>query len=208
MRIAELSSATGISSASLKYYIRAGLLPAGTPVSRTESSYTGSHVGRANLIRSLLELAGLSVARIKAVVAVLDSPPEARSGLMCAARAAATPSVIGTVIPEWSERATRAVERWGWRIDPSDPLIAVLGSQLRSLAAAGIDFGGDPTLDRWAAAAESIAAVDLGALPQDPTAALRYRLVATVLTDPLLATLRRLAEQELSIRRSETFDVS
>ncbi|GAA4385515.1 MerR family transcriptional regulator [Tsukamurella soli] len=206
MRIAELAAATGISSPSLKYYMRMGLLPSGTPVTRTESSYDTSHVARANLIRALLDLGGLSVVRIRAAIAVLDARPDARSELLGAARAALTPPTPGPVVPEWTERAARAVERFGWRIDRSDPLVATLGSQLRSLAAAGVDFGGDVTLGRWAAAAESIATVDLDASPRSPAAALRYAIVATSLTDLLLATLRRLAQQELRIRRSEALE--
>lgn len=188
----------------MKYYIRVGLLPSGNPVSRTESSYSDSHVARVHLIRALAELGGLSVARIRAVVAVLDCPTDRRGALLRAAQAALTPPVTGTAAPEWTARAARAIERWGWRIDPTDPLVATLGTQLRSLAAAGIDLGGDRTLDRWAAAADSIACADLDAQPRDPEAALRYAVAARVLTDPLLATLRRLADHDLTVRRSET----
>lgn len=40
MRLSELSTTTGVSVASLKYYLREGLLPPGDVVSRTESSTT------------------------------------------------------------------------------------------------------------------------------------------------------------------------
>lgn len=58
MRIAALSDATGLPVATLKYYLREGLLHPGTATAVNQSAYDDSHIRRARLVRALLELAG------------------------------------------------------------------------------------------------------------------------------------------------------
>lgn len=48
---------------------------------------------------------------------------------------------------------------------------------------------------------EEVAAADLATLPESPADALRQVVVGTMLTDPILLTLRRLALQHESSRR-------
>ena len=56
-------------------------------------------------------------------------------------------------------------------------------------------------IDRWADAAELIAAADLDALPAEHDRAVRQVVVGTNLSDGALLTLRRLAQQHLSAER-------
>ncbi|MFJ3906121.1 MerR family transcriptional regulator [Streptomyces sp. NPDC090025] len=72
MRIGELGRACGVSTATIKYYIREGLLPAGHLTSTNQARYTEDHLHRLRLIRALLELGGLSVAKVRAIASVLD----------------------------------------------------------------------------------------------------------------------------------------
>nr|WP_093804262.1 MerR family transcriptional regulator [Streptomyces sp. Wb2n-11] len=85
MRIAELSRTCGVSTPAIKYYIREGLLPAGRLTSSNQARYTEDHVHRLRLIRAPLELGGLSVAKVRAIVAV----PAGESDLSCHGRGAA-----------------------------------------------------------------------------------------------------------------------
>ena len=55
MRLAELCAATGVPSATVKYYLREGLLPAGEWVSATRAEYGPEHVERLRLIRALVD---------------------------------------------------------------------------------------------------------------------------------------------------------
>ncbi|WP_371820917.1 MerR family transcriptional regulator [Tsukamurella sp. PLM1] len=52
MKLSELSTETGVSTASLKYYLRESLLAPGDPVTRTQSEYGPAHVERVRLIRA------------------------------------------------------------------------------------------------------------------------------------------------------------
>ena len=77
MRISELSERSGATVATLKYYLREGLLPAGESLGPTRADYGDSHLERVRLIRALID-AGVSVAQTKRVVDVLDDPPTSR----------------------------------------------------------------------------------------------------------------------------------
>ena len=72
MKIAALSEVTGVSVPTLKYYLREGLLPPGVATAVNQAEYDDHHVRRVRLIRALLELGGLSVARVAQVVAAVE----------------------------------------------------------------------------------------------------------------------------------------
>jgi len=82
MKMSELSNAAGVSVATVKYYLREGMLPAGSPVTATSSSYDGTHVARLQLIRALVEGAGLSIAQVRRVAQTLDNPPDSWHDLL------------------------------------------------------------------------------------------------------------------------------
>ena len=51
MRISELASRSGVPPATVKYYLREGLLHPGRALSRTQADYDASHVDRVRLVR-------------------------------------------------------------------------------------------------------------------------------------------------------------
>lgn len=201
MRLAELSHETGVASATLKYYLREGLLHAGEIESRTQASYDGTHVARVRLVRALVESGGLSLARAKAVIVALDDPPENRHDLLGVAQRALIEPDAADAGPDWTAFATAAVRGWGWDIEEGDPLLPLLGAQLRAVVDAGVELGDGTVLDQFAEAADRIAAADMSTLPEAPAAAIRQAIVGTVLTDPIVLTLRRLAQQHQSAIR-------
>src|SRR5690242_10733928 len=76
MRISELSRITGLTVPTIKYYIREGLLPAGTAISATQAEYDRAHVDRLRLIRALVEVGRLSITTVSELLATLDAPPD------------------------------------------------------------------------------------------------------------------------------------
>lgn len=200
MRISELSSTTGVPVATIKYYLREGLLPQGHATSRTQATYDDTHVDRIRLIRALTESAGLSLARVRVVVDALTDPPDRRHDLLGIAQEAATPDPVTHASEQWTNAARDFIERRGWQIRPADPLIALLGTQLSAFVDAGTELGDGSALDAWADAAEIIGRADLSTVPPEPADALRQVVLGTVLGDPIIATLRRLAQQDASAR--------
>lgn len=72
MKISELSQQTGIPLPTLKFYLREGLLPAGARSQPNQADYSEAHVRRAELIRALREVAGLSIAKIRTIVEAME----------------------------------------------------------------------------------------------------------------------------------------
>jgi len=73
MRIAELARRGGVGVSTVKYYLSTGLLPPGRVTARNQASYGEDHVYRLDLIRTLTETGGLSVARVRTVLAAVDA---------------------------------------------------------------------------------------------------------------------------------------
>lgn len=198
MLISELSDRTHVPVATLKYYLREGLLHAGTATSRTRASYDTTHVDRVRLIRALLDSGGLTLLRVRRVLETLDGAPVNRHDLLGTAQRAITPPLPDHPDDEWTTVATQFVADNGWRIDEDDPLLQLLGEQLRTLTSADPELNDPDLLSRYAKVAEGLARIDLSTVPDAADAALRRVVVGTVLTDPVILTLRRLAQQALS----------
>ncbi|MFE6968541.1 MerR family transcriptional regulator [Isoptericola sp. NPDC057653] len=207
MRISALADRTGVAVATLKYYLREGLLHPGTPTSRTQAVYDDEHVERVLLVRALIGSAGLSLAAVREVLAVLDDPPGSRHDLLGTTQRAllreetgagdgtgATPAGEDDDDP-WTEQALALVAAQGWFRDPI--LVRRLANQLRAASAAGVACV-DEQLVALAEAADLIATSDLRTVPEDAAGAARQVVVGTLLTDPVILTLRRFAQQHAS----------
>src|SRR4029450_10954785 len=82
MRISELSQASGVPVATIKYYLREGLLHEGQLTSATQAQYDQSHLARLRLVRALLGAGGLSVAAARDVLDRLAQPPASMHDLL------------------------------------------------------------------------------------------------------------------------------
>lgn len=77
----------------------------------------------------------------------------------------------------------------------------MLAAALHALQAARFDTP-DELLDRYAAAAAGLAEEDVAGVPTTSTAeAVRFVVIGTVLLEPVLLALRRLAQENASARR-------
>ena len=61
MRMAELSTTSDVPVATIKYYLREKLLPAGESETANQARYGSTHLDRLRLIRALIDVGGLSV---------------------------------------------------------------------------------------------------------------------------------------------------
>ena len=86
MRMSGLAEATGVPVATLKYYLRAGLLHSGRVTARTQAEYDDSHVQRVRLVRALSEVGGLPLARVGRVLEAIETPDVGRTGVLEAAQ--------------------------------------------------------------------------------------------------------------------------
>lgn len=201
MRLAELCATTGVSSATVKYYLREGLLPPGERVSATQAEYGPAHVERLRLIRALVDGADVSIDGIRRIVAAIEHPPPSQQDYFWVAQQA-----INGAIPEVqvTPETTAAVDRLGWgSCEPAG--LAHLQAALETAARAGFAVSTD-RLVAYGRAMAQVAIADLEALLADPavptpSGAMTHVAVGTVVTDPVLVALRRLAQQQESERR-------
>lgn len=202
MRISELAAAADMSLATVKYYLRIGLLPAGERVSTTESRYGKAQLRRLRLIRALREVVDLPIDRIADVLSAIDEPSETAYqtlGRAMGALAAAEPNPTDSPDPEPYPRAHAAIQKLGLTYDPEFPAVGQLD---RALAAA--DSVGVPVDDeRLAVLGEHLMALaefDLSRMPADPAAAVEYAVLGTALHEPVVLALRRISHQHLAAR--------
>jgi len=206
VRIGELSARSQVSVATIKYYLREGLLPAGTPIAANQATYTEAHLKRLRLIRALIEVGGLSVAQARGVLDAVDAPDLPPHSLLGAAHFAVTrtPSRDTTDAAWQAARAEVAdlVRRRGWQVDPGSPGIDRAADAVRAMRALGQDDLLD-SMDAYASAAETVAAkeLDLIVARRDPVRMVEGVVAGTVLGEVLLAALRLLAQQDASARR-------
>jgi DNA-binding transcriptional MerR regulator len=201
MWISQLSQRTEVPVATIKYYLREGLLPSGRSVGATRSVYDDQHVRRLRLIRALVGSGGLSLAAVRAVLGTLDEEGHGMHNLLGSAHHALTPSA-----PEPTRASRRRVaallDRLGWQVYSDAPTRDVLASALDALDAVGNELP-DDLLESYAAAAEQIGAAEVASLPEggDPSDVLERAVVVTVLGEPVLLALRRLAQEHASAQR-------
>jgi hypothetical protein len=80
-------------------------------------------------------------------------------------------------------------------------VLAALEVAVAGLDAAGFDLP-EGTLDGYARAMATVAEAEIEGIPDDSVeAAVQYVVLGTVLVEPLLLALRRLAQQDASWRR-------
>lgn len=197
MRISELSSRTGVPVATIKYYLREGLLPEGRRTSPTQADYGDAHVRRVRVLRALVD-AGVSIAEARRVVTTLDDPPADPLRLLEAAHSAVTPtaSAVDTTAAE------RLVRGLGWRPGACDPgVLAGVADALVRLEGAGFTVP-DAVMSIYLESIRALARAEIDHVPTESVeAAVEYVVLGSVLVEPLLLALRRVAEQVASAER-------
>lgn len=202
MRISELAAASGVPVHTLKYYLREGLLMPGVATSRTRADYGPEHLARVHLVRALVEHGGVGIAGVHRILEALDSPPPSRHELLGVAHGTLTATEDEGDAPPPDPAVVALVERLGWGVEDCLPLVRPLSEAVSRARAAGVALA-DADLLRYAEAMRAVARVDLDVAARARSAeeAMRTVVLGTVLVDPVLVTLRRLAQEAESATR-------
>ncbi|MFF9336223.1 MerR family transcriptional regulator [Streptomyces albogriseolus] len=217
MRISELSRHSGVSIPTIKYYLRDGLLPAGRPTAANQAEYDEDHVRRLRLIRSLIGVRGLSVSATKDVLAAVDEQqgdmhlllglvlgalPVERSGRPPRRDGAAEPAGAGAAAGDAAGDVAALTAEMGWKTSPNPPAAQVVAETLETMRALGVDYDWR-SLVPYAELADRAARLDLDQLPDagDPLQQAERAVLLTVLLEPALLALRRLAQEHHSALR-------
>jgi DNA-binding transcriptional MerR regulator len=199
MQMSELSERSGVPIATVKYYLREGLLPAGVATSATRATYTEAHVLRLRLIRALAEVGGLRLDQIRAVLAAIDDPDVPLHRALGVALARAGGAVEAD--PQSRRRTNRLIRRWRWRVAADSANRDSLATALSALDSVDHPMS-DDLLDRYASALHDVAEAEVARVPTESReAAVQYAVVGTLLVQPVISAVRRLAQEDVSARR-------
>ncbi|MEU2448486.1 MerR family transcriptional regulator [Streptomyces sp. NPDC012765] len=227
MRLAELSERSGVAIATIKYYLREGLLPPGRRVSATTADYDEGHLRRLRLVRAMIQVGRVPVADVRKVLGHVDDESLGRTIRLGAALWA---------LPREAEPADGRGENGGedggeGEAEDEDEVMAAARTEVdrllrdlgwstarevgelspvhRSLVAAvatlmRLGYPWDAALMApYAQLMHQVAVRDLDFVETHPSEAeqVETAVAATILFRPVLNALHRLAQEEESARR-------
>ena len=201
MRISELARESGTSVATIKYYLREGLLTRGEKVNAREASYGQEHVRRLRLIRAMVEVLGASIEQVRKILRAADDAD--RDPLFAMSEAtAALPTV--NVPAARDSKVRELLARIGFeRIVRSQDANAEAVVERLSAAIDFCEKLGVPMdegqLRVYAGAAFEMAESDFACIPEGE-GAVEFAVLGTVSREPVLLAMRRAAHQEIGHR--------
>ncbi|MBT1183566.1 MerR family transcriptional regulator [Streptomyces sp. CJ_13] len=211
MKISELSRRTGVPVASIKYFLRQELLPAGRATAATLAEYGDEHVQRLRLIKALTALGGLSIAATRNVLAAIDQAHSSEGAL--GAVSYALPVPVAAQSPAGDEEEAEADVTAGaevaellaaldWQAPGTSPHVQGLTAALKELRRLDARYA-PGELAAYARLAESVARLDLerAAGVDDPVALAERAVIVFAICAPVFELLRRLAQEDQVRRR-------
>jgi DNA-binding transcriptional MerR regulator len=198
VKISALVARSGMPLATVKYYLREGLLPPGESTGATQARYTDEHVRRLRVIRALTVTAGLPVQQTKIVLGLIDDPG---SDLFTAlgSAVASLPPYSDDRLPDYP-RARALLERVGQVYDPGYAATAQLEHALEAAEDAGVGMT-DERLEVYARQIRGIAEYDLARMDASDLSPVEYAVLGTALYEPVILAMRRLAHQDIAAKQ-------
>jgi DNA-binding transcriptional MerR regulator len=196
MKISELSRRSGVPLPTIKFYIREGLLAAGVRTAKTQAVYNEEHIERLSLIRALKDDAGLSLGTITNMLRASDASPT--DFIEVAIDAIERP--VGPPIDESSEEFQSALKAM-LEIAAEMGCPGATGAArdgARALFRIRRAFGVDPApvIRLYSDVARQIAQIEIPddwSPQQKRMSTLRYAVLGTVMFEPVILALRRMA---------------
>ena len=199
MWMSELSARSGVPVATVKYYLREGLLPAGEATGATRAVYGDEHVRRLRLIRALVDVGGLRLAEVRRVVEAVDDQTSSLHDVLGVAQAALTPD-LAEPTAESRARVDALLRRLRWKVSDQSVNRVTLARALDAMADAGDPLRAD-ALEGYARTLLGLAEAEVPTIDTSSReVAVRQTVVRTVLVEPILLTLRRMAHEHVSQR--------
>lgn len=200
MRMSALSATTEVPVATIKYYLREGLLARGDLSAPNQAAYGEAHVRRLRLIRALIEVGGIGIAGARSVLAAIDSDMPTEQTFGIAQLAVSEEIDPADLDPNFLDRVDTALE--GWHVSPQNPGRLAAARALMAFSAAGQDdLRG--WVRRYTEAALVVASADLDEVDAREGRQEKAELVVvgTALGDALFSGLHRAAQEHVSAER-------
>ncbi|MFF7126671.1 MerR family transcriptional regulator [Streptomyces sp. NPDC016566] len=210
MRLAELSERSGVSTATIKYYLREGLLPPGRQVNTTTAEYDEEHLRRLRLVRAMIQVGRVPVAKVREVLGHVDDDSLGRSIRLGAALWALPqvpePDEDDEYVRAAHQEVDKLLDELGWEnakqlttVSPAYRSLVVAVAAFRRL---GYEWGAE-LLAPYAELMYRTAVLDLDNMetyPSEPEQ-VEFAILGAILNEPVKQALHRMAQEEESIRR-------
>ena len=202
MQLSELSRACGLPIATIKYYLREGLLPPGSATA-SHAEYGDAHVHRLRLIRALVQVGDLPLATVGQILVAIDDESMSMHEVLGVAHYALARRGAHNVGSPELEQTRREVDAFlderGWQVEADAPDRDELASALLTLRRLGWEVSSE-VFTRYAKAADRLAEWELSRTSTDRPreSTVEGMVVGTVVFDSVLSALRRLAEEHHS----------
>jgi DNA-binding transcriptional MerR regulator len=210
MRLAELSERSGVSTATIKYYLREGLLSPGRQVNATTAEYDEGHLRRLRLVRALIQVGRVPVATAREVLGHVDDESLGRTIRLGAALWALPqgpePDEEDPAVVAARREVDALLERLGWEtareLAPLSPVHRSLVVAVATLIRLGYPWDAQ-LLQPYAELMHQVAVRDLDFMETyaSEEEKVETAVAAAVLFEPVLKALHRLAQEEESARR-------
>ncbi|MGW1050308.1 MerR family transcriptional regulator [Streptomyces sp. NPDC001118] len=210
MRLAELSRRSGVSTATIKYYLREGLLPPGRQINATTAEYDEEHLRRLRLVRAMIQVGGVPVTKVREVLGHVDDDSLPRTIRLGAALWALPqvpePDEDDEYVQAAHQEVDALLDRLGWknakRLTTISPAYRSLVVAVAAFRRIGYDFGAE-LLAPYAELMFRTAVLDLDNMETYPSQAERieFAILGAILNEPVLQALHRLAQEEETARR-------
>ncbi|MFE3166476.1 MerR family transcriptional regulator [Streptomyces sp. NPDC059224] len=210
MRLARLSERSGVSAATIKYYLREGLLPPGRQVNATTAEYDEEHLRRLRLVRAMIQVGRIPVATVREVLGHVDDDSLGRTIRVGAALWALPqvpePDEEDEFVRSAHQEVDALLDVLGWEnakqltaISPAYRRLVVAVAAFRRL---GYDWDAE-LLVSHAKLMHQAAVADLDFLEthQSEEEKVEVAVASAVLVEPMLQALHRLAQEEETARR-------
>lgn len=205
LKMAELSAQSGVPIPTIRFYIREGLVPAGTLTSPNQAVYEEAHVRALKLVRTLVDVGGLPIASVREVLAHIQAKGGNLYGSLGAVQYALTTRREAPQ-DETLQRARSTVDAMiisrNWYIRGDNPARESLAQTLATLDRLEQNDV-VANLEAYADAAGNLARIEVeDLLKQDTVEAISQGIIAyDVLGDAMLSALRRLAQEHETTMR-------
>ncbi|MBH5133013.1 MerR family transcriptional regulator [Streptomyces sp. G3] len=210
MRLADLSNRSGVSTATIKYYLREGLLPPGRQLNATTAEYDESHLRRLRLVRALIQVGRVPVATAREVLGHVDDESLGRTIRLGAALWAlpqdAEPDEADPAVAAARTEVDRLLELLGWEtsqeLAPLSPVHRSLVVAVAALRRLGYPWNAE-LMAPYGELMMEVARRDLDFMETHASEAeqVEMAVASAVLFQPVLRALHRLAQEEESARR-------
>ena len=199
MRISQLAAMSGVPLPTVKFYLREALLPPGDAMAVNQADYGDAHLRRLRLIRALVEIGGMRIREVRAVLAAIDDEHVPVHDLL-----GITQAGLGSEDRDTGDlAASRLIERvlgvLGWQVGVGAPARRALAEAIASLRDLGWDVG-LADLVRYGRAVDRLAAREVASVPRTASRGqiVEHMVIGTVLFEAVLASMRRLAQEHYS----------